>query len=68
MFKVVDSETGTEKWIDSSSERLRREYELWWNTHITLIRSIFLRCGVDSSEISTDEDYVKPLMKLFKSR
>ena len=68
MFKVIDSETGEEKWIDSSSEHMRREYEKWWNTHLAQIKNTFLKCGVDSSEISTDEDYVKPLMKLFKSR
>ncbi|MGD0581630.1 MAG: DUF58 domain-containing protein [Bacteroidales bacterium] len=68
MLKVNDSETGVEKWIDASSGNLRKEYELWWETHLTLIRNIFLKCGVDSSEISTAEDYVKPLIKLFKSR
>jgi uncharacterized protein (DUF58 family) len=68
MFKVTDSETGEEKWIDSSSLRLRKEYELWWSSHMALLHSTFLKCGVDSSEISTNEDYVKPLMKLFKSR
>jgi uncharacterized protein (DUF58 family) len=68
MLKVTDSETGEEKWIDSSSVNIRKEYELWWETHLSMIRSIFLKCGVDSSEISTAEDYVKPLIKLFKSR
>lgn len=68
MVKVADSETGAEKWIDTSSDRLRMEYEQWWNVHITLVRNIFRRCGVDSCEISTGEDYVKPLIKLFKSR
>ncbi len=32
------------------------------------IRSIFKKCGVDSAYISTGEDYVKPLIKLFESR
>jgi uncharacterized protein (DUF58 family) len=68
MLKVTDAETGEEKWIDTSSGNVRREYELWWENHLRMIRNAFLKCGVDSSEISTDEDYVKPLMKLFKSR
>jgi uncharacterized protein (DUF58 family) len=68
MIKVNDAETGEEKWIDSSSVRTRKEYEKWWTSHITLIHNIFKRCGVDATEISTGEDYVQPLIKLFKKR
>lgn len=68
LIKISDAESGIERWIDTSSAIARSEYEGWWNNHIKLINSIFKRCGVDSSEISTDEDYVKPLMKLFKTR
>ena len=65
---VSDAETGTEKWIDTTSRATRNEYGNWWFNHIELIKNIFKRCGVDSTELRTDEDYVKPLMKLFKSR
>jgi hypothetical protein len=68
MMKILDAESGLEKWVDTSSERVRIEYEKWWNNHIELIMNVFKRCGVDSSLISTGEDYVKPLMKLFKTR
>jgi uncharacterized protein (DUF58 family) len=68
MIKISDGETGKEKWIDTSSKHNRMEYENWWNNHIELITNIFRRCGVDSSLITTEEDYVKPLMKLFKTR
>jgi uncharacterized protein (DUF58 family) len=68
LVRVTDSETGAEKWIDTSSAAMRMEYEKWWETHMLLINNIFRRCGVDSTSISTNEDYVKPLMKLFKKR
>jgi uncharacterized protein (DUF58 family) len=68
MIKVLDSETGEEQWVDTSSRYARREYERWWSNHIDLIMNIFKRCGVDTAEIGTDEDYVKPLIKLFKNR
>jgi hypothetical protein len=32
------------------------------------IREILQKYGVDSADISTHEDYVKPLMQLFKKR
>jgi len=68
LIKVHDSETGAEKWIDTSSRRARDAYENWWIRHIELIKNIFKRCGVDSAEFRTDLDYVKPLIKLFKNR
>jgi len=68
LIKVTDSETGEEEWIDTSSKFTRNAYMKWWISHIELIRNIFLRCGVDSTELRTDLDYVKPLIKLFENR
>jgi uncharacterized protein (DUF58 family) len=68
LIKVSDSETGEEQWIDSSSKGTRDAYENWWVDHIEQIKNIFRRCGVDSTELRTDLDYVKPLIKLFKKR
>ena len=68
LIKISDAESRVEKWIDTSSALTRGEYENWWNNHIEHIKNIFKKCGVDSSMISTGEDYVKPLIKLFKTR
>ena len=68
MVKVVDAETGRERWIDTSSSNTRNEYRKWWEKHLLLVQNIFRRCGVDTAEISTDQDYVKPLIMLFKKR
>ncbi len=68
LVKMADSESGEEKWIDTSSAYIRDEYHKWWMTHVELIKNIFKRCGVDSAELRTDLDYVKPLIKLFESR
>jgi hypothetical protein len=68
LIKVSDAESGAEKWIDTSSKSTRNNYEKWWISHIELIKNIFKRCGVDSTELRTDLDYVKPLIKLFKKR
>jgi uncharacterized protein (DUF58 family) len=68
LVKVIDSETGDEQWIDTSSRSTRDSYEEWWKVHIDQIRNTFKRCGVDSTELRTDFDYVKPLIKLFKNR
>ena len=68
LIKVLDSESGEEKWIDTSSLTARKAYEQWWIDHIELIKNIFKRCGVDSADLNTGEDYVKPLIKLFENR
>lgn len=68
LVKISDSESGAERWIDTSSRAARDSYEKWWLTHIDSIRGTFKRCGVDSAELRTDLDYVKPLIKLFESR
>ena len=68
LIKVSDSETGKEKWIDTSSETTRKAYEKWWINHIENIKNVFKRCGVDSAELRTDIDYVKPLIMLFEKR
>jgi len=68
LVKVTDSETGEGRWIDTSSRNTRKAYNEWWNNHIAEIGNIFKKCGVDTAFISTGEDYVKPLIRLFESR
>jgi len=68
MIKISDAETGIEKWIDTSSKISRNSYARWWNDHVSGIDNTFKKCGVDSAFISTGEDYVKPLVKLFEKR
>ena len=68
LIKVLDSETGIEKWIDTSSGLTRKAYSDWWIKHIELIKNIFKKCGVDYTELNTKDEYVKPLIKLFENR
>lgn len=68
LVKVEDSETGEERWIDTSSKFARQAYSEWWAYHMSAIRNTFRKCGVDSTELRTDRDYVKPLVQLFEKR
>lgn len=67
-MKVTDPESGKENWIDTSSSRIRREYASLWKRHNETVSNTFLNCGVDVASISTGEDYIKPLISLFKHR
>ncbi len=68
LLRVLDAETGMERWIDTSSSKLRENYAMKWESHQEMMKEIFSRAGVDSVSIETGEDYVKPLMRLFKLR
>ncbi len=63
-----DAETGGQIWVDSSSRAVRENYRLWWIRHNRTLTELFRRCGVDTTNITTSESYVQPLMKLFKMR
>ena len=68
MLKLIDAESGYEKIIDTSNKRVRDMYTDWWDKKHQKALEIFSKCGVDTTMIATDEDYVKPLIKLFKLR
>jgi uncharacterized protein (DUF58 family) len=68
LIYMKDAETGKQVWVDSSSKLVRKHYADHWNMKDREICEILQKHGVDSADISTHEDYVKPLMKLFKKR
>jgi uncharacterized protein (DUF58 family) len=68
LLRVLDAETRMERWIDTSKNRIRENYAIKWNSHLEIMKEIFSRAGVDSVSIHTGEDYVKPLIRLFKRR
>ncbi len=68
LVKFKDAETGKYSWIDTSSKKVRENYEKWWQNTSDNTKAIFRKCGIDATSIRTDEDYVKSLMYLFKKR
>ncbi|MDR2469477.1 MAG: DUF58 domain-containing protein [Tannerella sp.] len=68
LVKVTDAETGVERWVDSSSRRVREAYRNWWNRRQEEMNSSFSKCRVDSVSIRTEDDYVKSLITLFDKR
>jgi len=68
MLKVKDAETRKQIWVDTSSKIVRDNYSKWWCSQIEKQKEIFSRSGVDNASISTEQDYIKPLINLFKRR
>lgn len=68
LMKIKDAETGQERWIDSSSIRVREVYKEWWERRQAVMNDSFKKCRVDSVSIRTEDDYVKALIALFDKR
>lgn len=68
LMKVRDPETGEERWINTSSRRVRESYQKWWHNLRNNMNYAFRQSGVDSISISTESDYVKALLQLFQQR
>jgi uncharacterized protein (DUF58 family) len=68
IVQVKDAENRQMVWLDTSDKRTRNEWAAWWNKHQAQLNDTFMRSGVDNVMIRTDEDYVKPLISLFKQR
>lgn len=68
LMRVSDLESGYSRWIDTSSQKVRKAYDKWWYTRQQLMTETLRSCRVDFASIATDEDYVKALLGLFKNR
>ncbi len=68
MLKVEDSETGKQKWVDTSSSLVRFEYEKEFFRITDYSNDTFRKSGCDLLHVRTDEDYVKVLQRFFISR
>lgn len=68
LLKVRDAETGAERWVDSSSLKVREAYVNWWNHRQEEMNDSFKKCRVDSVSVRTEDDYVKALIALFNKR
>ncbi|MBO4943753.1 MAG: DUF58 domain-containing protein [Muribaculaceae bacterium] len=68
LVKVADLESGQEKWIDTSSKKIRQAYSRWWYERQQKMSESMSRARVDVASIATDEDYVSALMSLFRRR
>lgn len=68
LVKFRDSETGVDRWVDTSSNAWRKAYQQMIQYKSAELSRTFSVHGIDNTLIYTDEDYVKPLMQLFKKR
>lgn len=68
LVKFYDPESATTLWVDTSSRETREQFAKSYSTYETNVKTIMQRYGIDNTEVLTGEDFVKPLLKLFKMR
>ncbi len=68
LVRVRDLERGTDHWLDTSSSSARKAYAKAWYERQQRLASVTARSGVDLASVTTDEDFVKALLGLFRRR
>lgn len=68
LVQFFNAETGQTTWVNSNSAEAQKMHrELFEKEEEELLNNL-LKSGVDFVSISTSEDFIKPLIKLFKKR
>jgi uncharacterized protein (DUF58 family) len=68
LVRVHDAESGSPLWVDTSAKGIRRQLETSFLSWQAGVKSGCQRSGVDYLPLSTDKDYVRPLVRFFKQR
>ena len=66
--KMKDAETGEELWVNTSNRKVREKYARDRREMMQKLKQEFSKSGVSYTQLKTGEDYIKPLLKLFKQR
>ncbi|MDT3697244.1 MAG: DUF58 domain-containing protein [Ignavibacterium sp.] len=68
LIKLTDSETGNERWIDTSSRKVRETISTVRKENEKIRNSVFVKSGLDKIEVTTDSNYIQPLVQFFRRR
>lgn len=68
LVPLKDAETGEEVLVDTSSEKVRSEYQKQRKVAKEKLRDRFLRMKIDMIELETNASYIRPLMTFFRRR
>jgi uncharacterized protein (DUF58 family) len=68
MLELIDSETGEHLLVDSASKAFRKLYSKEAQTRRGVRQKMMRRLDIDFVELQTGEDYMIPLVELFRRR
>ncbi|HNW69019.1 MAG TPA: DUF58 domain-containing protein [Bacteroidales bacterium] len=68
LLKLRDFESNKTYWVDTSGSEFQETHKIRWQQHEKTLHDIFVKSRIDVADVNTDEDFIKPLVKLFKKR
>ncbi len=68
IVQLYNAETGDTTWVNSSSARVRERHRKNFEEFEENLFNEFKKCGIDYASISTDDDFIMPLVQLFQNR
>ncbi len=68
MIKFKDTETREERWIDTNDSKVQKTIRDMRQKIMLGRKSLFLTSRLDSIEVNTDQNYIKPLIQFFRKR
>ncbi len=68
LVRLADAETGKQMWVDTGNTAVRRQLSRWASEKARQLDTLFSKLGVDMVKVYTGQDYVKPLMNMFRKR
>ncbi len=68
LVRLHDAETGSPFWLDTSSPRVRRTHAANFLAWQAQVKSELQKSSVDYLPLTTDRDFVRPLMQFFRRR
>jgi uncharacterized protein (DUF58 family) len=68
LVELIDPETGKAMLVDSRDKALRAVFAAESEKRRQVLRAFFRANGIDEIPVSTESDYVDPLVKFFRKR
>ncbi len=68
IVNMLDAETGESLLVDTTSKKVRMDYEKYYRENVNYFKDIFSKCGAGTISSRVDESYVTKLLGYFKAR
>lgn len=68
LVRVIDSETGSIIWLDTSNKAIREEFKSNRREQFRKLDELLRKNSIDSLRIATNQSYISSLMNFFKMR
>lgn len=68
VVNMLDAETGEIFLVDTTSNKVRMDYEKYYRENVNYFKDIFSKCGAGTISSRVDESYVTKLLGYFKAR